>query len=180
MRLPTMNRALLLLGLYTAAALGQSTEEQRHAERRALMEKRFALEKRIQATEPKRRDGPLRYKNISDDEAREVKSVAHKILPRAIVNIGPVVTGCPCEEGPECTDQVWITVDRGETSTGLLLSRTAGAWSIGPIQRWWFEKEDLEKRRSSFRSGYLDAEDALIDRFPACSSVAIEAMEQDR
>jgi hypothetical protein len=177
-----MNRALLLLALVvTGLALSESSEEQRHAERRALMEKRFALEDRIKATEPKRRDGPLRYKNISDDEAREVKSVAHKILPRAIVNIGPVVTSCPCEEGPECTDQVWITVDRGETSTGLLLSRTAGAWTIGPIQRWWFEKEELEKRRSSLPySDYFDARDALIDRFPACSAQAIEAMEKDR
>ena len=175
-----MNRAVLLLALVvTSVVLGESTDDQRRAERRALMEKRFAIEKRIEATKPTRRNGPLRYKNISDNEAREVKTIASKLAPRAIVNIGPVVTGCPCEEGSECTDQVWVTVDRGETSSGILLSRSAGAWTIGPIQRWWFEREDLEKRRSSFRySEYFDAVDALVDRFPACSLESVEASER--
>lgn len=174
-----MIRALLLLAvIIPAVALGESSAEQRAAERRALMEKRFALEKRIKATEPKRRNYPLRYKNISDEEAREVKLVVQKILPRAIVNIGPVVTGCPCEEGPECTDQVWITVDHGQTSSGFLLSLTAGAWTIGPIQRWWFDREKLEKQRNSLPiSDYFAAEGALIDRFPACSTEAMRATE---
>jgi hypothetical protein len=175
-----MNRTFLFLVLVaTSVAFGESSEEQRRAERRALMEKRFAVEQRIEATRPKRREGPLRYKNISDNEAREVKAVARKVLPRAIVNIGPVVTGCPCEEGPECTDQVWVTVDRGATSSGVLLSRIAGDWTIGPIQRWWFEKEDLDRRQSSFsqHSDYYDAQDALVDRFPACSSEAVKATE---
>lgn len=177
-----MNASLLLLVLIaTSAAYADSNDEQRQAERRAATERRFALEQRIAATKPQRRNHPLRYENISDEEAREVKSVVQKILPRAIVNIGPVVTGCPCEEGPECTDQVWITVDHGESSSGLLLSRTARAWTIGPIQRWWFEKGDLEKRRSSLRySDYYAAEDALIDRFPACSSELIEPVKRKR
>ena len=80
---------------------------------------------------PVRIDGPLRYENISDIEVREIETATRKVYPGAIVNISGVTTGCPCEDGPTCTDQVWIVAYRPERIKGLMLSRIDGRWGIG-------------------------------------------------
>jgi hypothetical protein len=120
---------------------------------------------------PGRRDSPLRYRNISDEEVREVQSAAAEVLPRAIVNISGVVTGCPCEDGSECTDQVWIVAYRPDKSVGLMLSKVGNHWVIGPVQRWWLKYEELRASRGSFSSAiaYDQAEAALINGFPSCA-----------
>src|SRR5215510_3902386 len=83
---------------------------------------------RARELRPQRRDEPLRYLNISDDEIREIQEVAKKYLPKVLLNISPVVTGCPCEEGPQCTDQVYIVAQTAQSSRGLQLSRVRNAW----------------------------------------------------
>lgn len=163
---------IAIVWLIPIAAIGQSSEEKRRAAYRARMEKIFAIEERIKETRPQRRDSPLRQENIRDDEVRQIQAAASPVVPKAIINISGVVTGCPCEEGPSCTDQVWILANQSERTTGLQLSRVGGQWKIGAVQRWWLEYEKLEARRRTFHSisAYYAAEDALKETFPACLS----------
>ena len=97
--------------------------------------------------------------------------VLAQVRPGDIVNIGTVVSGCPCEDGSTCSDQVWVVAHSPGTSVGLLLSRINSHWVIGPVQQWWLDREDLYARRDSFSSRftYFAAEDALTERFPACA-----------
>jgi hypothetical protein len=61
-------------------------------------------------TRPNRRDGPLREPNVSDEEVREIQAATHEVFPGSIVNIFAVVTGCLCEEGWACSDQLLHSV----------------------------------------------------------------------
>lgn len=137
---------------------------------RALEHIRFLKEDRIKRLEPRRRDYPLRYLNVTDEEIREITSAARDVVPRAIVNISGIVSGCPCEEGPQCTDQAWIEAFAPGNTRGLQLSKVGNHWKIGFVQRWWMARESLEARRDQFASNheYLKAEDALVDSFPSC------------
>ena len=130
----------------------------------------MALEMRIYETRPRRRDSPLRWENIRDEGVREIQTAAQGIVPEAIVNISGVVTGCPCEEGPNCSDQVWILATRPGQTLGLQLSKVGGHWVIGLIQNWWFEYEKLTQRESTFHSywDYDEAVDELKEAFPQC------------
>lgn len=145
------------------------------------MEKIFAIEERIDETRPQRRDSPLRQENIRDDEVRQIQATASLVVPKAIINISAVVTGCPCEEGPSCSDQVWILAHQSERTTGLQLSNISGQWTIGAVQRWWLEYEKLKARRRTFHpiSAYFAAEDALKEKFPACISPSEVSIETD-
>jgi hypothetical protein len=51
-----------------------------------------AIRDRASELSPARRNTPLRELNISDEEIREVQSISRQYLPRAYVNISPVVT----------------------------------------------------------------------------------------
>ncbi|MEO7386990.1 MAG: hypothetical protein ABIX37_08655 [Gammaproteobacteria bacterium] len=139
-------------------------EEKMRAERIAAMDAQLRVEQRIRETQPRRREGPLRAANITDKEVQKIRSVAADLAPGAIVNIGGVVSGCPCEDGPACSAQVWIVAFRPEKSTGLLLSRISREWTVGPVQQWWLEYAALQSRgRLS-----IDEQDPLNDRFPVC------------
>src|SRR5262245_7512969 len=89
-----------------------------------------AIEKRAKELYPARRNSPLRYLNITDEEIREVQFFAQKYLPRAYVNISPVVDGCPCEEGPLCTSQVYVVAATKDNTRGLQLSRIKNRWDL--------------------------------------------------
>jgi hypothetical protein len=167
-------RALVLLLLWIGApAMADDPDGDR---RRAVNGERFERLRRAEAraneVRPRRRDGPLRYPNISDDEVREVQMAVAAKLPRDILNIAGVVTGCPCEEGLQCTDQVWVVVSRPGGSVGLLLSRIDRHWMIGPVQRWWLRYEELRARMRTEKNyyGLLAAEEKLFEQFPACES----------
>jgi hypothetical protein len=174
-----MQRYMLIvfgLGLASTAIAETAAEKARRQERLAYYERLFQIERRIKETEPKRRDSPARYLNISDNEVREVQSAAFSYLPRSLVNIGTVVTGCPCEEGPNCADQVWLVVNspdpnRQFVNKGLLLSKIDGRWTIGPIQKWWLSYDELKSRESTFSSIYefWRAEEKLKATFPTCA-----------
>jgi hypothetical protein len=71
-----------------------------------MLDKGLLLGARVHGATPVRRDGPLREADLSDEEAREIQGVAHVVVPDALVNISGVVTGCPCEDGTGCSDQV--------------------------------------------------------------------------
>lgn len=169
-----MNRVafLLLVCLAASTAIGQSFGEQKRAAYRARMEKLWAIEKRISQTQPARREHPARAENIRDEEVSEIQGVASTVIPGAIVNISTVVTGCPCEEGPWCSDQVWIVAYQTQRTLGLLLSKVENHWHVGVVQRWWLDYEDLEHRRGRFKGikNYYDAKDALEEEFPTCKA----------
>lgn len=122
---------------------------------------------RAEALRPRRREGPARPANITAAEVQEIQAVARDLAPGAMVNIGAVVSGCPCEDGPACTDQVWVVSFRPDKSTGLLLSRIANQWTIGPVQQWWLDYEELLGRP---RNHAKDEEGEMYNRFPACAS----------
>jgi hypothetical protein len=122
---------------------------------------------------PRRRDEPLRDLNISDGEIREIQLLVRDVLPRAIVNIGPVVTGCPCEEGVACTEQVHIQANSETKSMGLLLSRSLDAWRISEVQQWWLRWHSLEAIQHEL--DYQERDERvwkLVQDFPVCTREA--------
>ncbi len=133
-----------------------------------------AKQSRAWGIRPQRRDSPLRYLNISDGEIQEVQSAARGIVPHAIVNISGVVEGCPCEDGPGCTDQVWILATNADGTQGLLLSRIEGRWVVGPVQEWWLNYQKLQssydnpKTRKLSYEEYLQAERQLLGELSSC------------
>jgi len=130
-----------------------------------------AMEFQARARElyPRRRDTPLRYANMTDDEVREVQAIASKYRMSQFVNISPVVTGCPCEEGGGCTEQVYITSHFGEKTRGLQLSRHRNAWVVGAVQKWWLEFESLLARQDSMSyREFSTARDLKLLEFPMC------------
>jgi hypothetical protein len=121
---------------------------------------------------PVRRDGPLRELNVSDEEVREMQSIALNVFPGAIVNISGVVSGCSCEEGSSCSDQVWIVAHRTGHSQGLQLSRVNGRWGIGVVQQWWLNFEELQVVRLTAPEVYDEALHNLYESYPACVNKA--------
>jgi hypothetical protein len=124
---------------------------------------------RINELKPARRDTPLRELNISDNEVREIQSLAARYKMSTMLNISPVVAGCPCEDGPLCTDQVYIVSELPEKPVGLQLSRVRNAWVVGPVQRWWLRYasfEASEPKTDYFK--YRQARNNLLLEFPMC------------
>jgi hypothetical protein len=118
---------------------------------------------------PTRRDSPLRDSNITDEEVRELQIIARQVMPGAIVNISGVVTGCPCEDGPACSEQVWIVAYTPERSRGLQLSRMGGLWTIGPLQQWWINYDELNASSGRLHTdAFLTAVNDLMEKYPAC------------
>jgi hypothetical protein len=129
---------------------------------RARLDRAFELR-------PRRRDTPLRELNISDDEVREIEAIARRQLLSSMLNISPVVSGCACEEGPFCTDQVYVVATTADGTLGLQLSRIRNAWVIGPVQQWWDRFAALEKRGAKMDfADFFDARNALLHEFPMC------------
>lgn len=130
---------------------------------------------------PERRNLPLRELNISDDEVREVQTIAAVYLPRAIVNISPVVTDCPCEEGPTCTAQVFVLATGKGKTRGLQLSRMNQTWQLGMVQAWWLKHDALKQQNTGnkFLDEYREekARNELLEEFPVCVGQLVPATQ---
>jgi len=128
---------------------------------------------------PRRRDTPLRDVNISDDEIREVQVIKEKYLPSDYVNISPVVTDCPCEEGPTCTAQVYVVATLNGQERGLQLSRFNDRWEVGVVQQWWLKYQAIQWQRTGDSwVDYLLHEKAvndLYEEFPQCVGKLVPA-----
>lgn len=145
------------------------------AERMEMESQLRVIRRRALDLEPRRRDTPMRELNITDNEVREIQAVASRHLVRSMLNISPIVTGCACEEGPLCTDQVYVVATTATQTTGLQLSRIRNAWVMGPVQRWWLDYAALRERRSKMDLfEYLDAEGKMLLEFPFCAKEAGE------
>jgi hypothetical protein len=131
---------------------------------------RAAVVKRAREIVPRRRDVPMRELNLTDDEVREIQAATKSWLPGTYLNISPVVTGCPCEDGPGCKAQVYVVADSSEKPSGLLLSRIRDEWKVGDVQRWWLRYGQLlEAEKKMDWLEYNQAELKLAREFPVCS-----------
>lgn len=144
--------------------------DSKHYPEGANWKRRAILSERMKKTRPFRRDGPLRELNVTDEEVLEIKSATLRIYPGSLVNISGVVTGCPCEEGLACSDQVWIVTHRPGLMKGLQLSRINGHWAVGIVQQWWLNFEKVEGIRTTSPRAYDKAIQNLYDSFPACAN----------
>ena len=133
----------------------------------------------IWLTRPVRRDEPLRFENINDLEVGEIRSLMAERYPGAIVYISGVTLGCACQDGPQCTEQVWSAALLGDDSYELLLSRIDGTWQVGPLQEWGIARDRLFELAfptdpTQERIPYDDFQRRLLDlerAYPWCASV---------
>jgi hypothetical protein len=131
---------------------------------------RGAVLNRAREIAPRRRDAPMRELNLTDDEVREIQVATKSWLPNSYLNISPVVTGCPCEDGPGCKEQVYILADAGDKSAGLMLSRIRNEWKVGDVQKWWLRYAQLlEAGKKMDWLEYQRAELKMAREFPVCS-----------
>jgi hypothetical protein len=121
---------------------------------------------------PVRLVGDSRLLNISDMEVREIQAVARGVVPEAIVNISPVVEGCPCEDGPLCQYQVRILATSDQDTAVLLLSNIDGRWTIGPLQDWCLSYEKLHDNAIKPSVEFRAAEESLLSALPDCRVTA--------
>ena len=130
----------------------------------------------------------LRKENLNDIEIRQIEQATRAIVPGAIVNIGGVWDACPCEDGDQCTNQVWVVISVPGKSKGVMLSKINDRWDIGPVQEWWFDYEDhegkvrdlnLRRQRADYtqmlalneeRRLLSEEKILLIQRFPFCAT----------
>jgi hypothetical protein len=166
--------SILLIALTVPMAL--DAQERPPLSRYEEAMKILALERHVESLKPRRRDTPLRYLNISDDEVREIQVVAANYLPKVLLNISPVVADCPCEEGPQCTEQVYILAESGQTSKGLQLSRIKNSWIVGNVQQWWLRFDELRSRVNKMDAdAYWSARSELLREFPSCVGQLVPA-----
>ena len=161
---------LACMGLATGVAAQESPRrfdrEQYTRDREMLSE----VLRRARHHVPKRRDEPLREANLTDQEVREIQAATKNYLPADYLNISPVVTGCACEDGPDCKEQVYVLADSGASAKGLQLSRIKNAWTVSALQQWWVNYGRLEARRKQME--WVEYERALISlahEFPMCA-----------
>lgn len=159
---------LFLVGAWAAEGDKPGTPADREI-RTEMLRKLMELERRAYQMYPRRRDTPLRVLNMTDGEVREVETIARKYEMPVLMNISPVVTGCACEEGGSCTEQVHIVSKTGEGTTSLQLSRSKNAWDVGVVQKWWLEyAELLARERSMSRREFDEARMMRLLQFPMC------------
>ena len=130
------------------------------------------LQRRMMESEPTRsyrRMVPFRENDINDEEVSEIQAAARELIPGAIVMISGVAKGCPCEDGPGCSAQVWTAIHLRDKTRSLELSDINEHWVIGPVQQWFLESENLQRNQYPTRAEYSAAEAALNDRYPTCA-----------
>lgn len=173
MRIAILSVALIFA---VAASAEERNDQSQMSPRAREFLKRWELQKHVLALQPTRRDAPLRYLNISDNEVREIQLVAEKYVPKVLLNISPVVTGCACEEGPQCTEQVFIVAEKPGKSVGLQLSRIRNAWVVGNVQQWFLRYDALRAQQKEMDyDRFYRAEGELLREFPACVGELVPA-----
>jgi hypothetical protein len=176
-----MRSLMVAAGLYFVASAAAAVPPEGRAGTDVEMEKREAIFQRARELYPRRRDTPLRYLNITDTEVREIQRLAAGVQLVELVNISPVVTGCACEEGPDCTEQVNIVGRYKDRFVEVQLSRLRNRWSIGRVQRWWLEYAALQAREPSMdRREYEKARTQRLLDFPMCPDGAPSAADPER
>jgi surface-adhesin protein E len=173
-----LNRFCQLVALLTflvfATALAQSATDVQHRDN-------FGLFRHIRTTDPGRPNGPLRQDNITDEEVREVQRAALEVFPDFIVSISGVTDGCDCEDGSNCTAQVWLALYRENQTRSLVLSKIDGHWKIGAVQSWWLQYSAHQSTNPGFGRGprqiaWAQENQRLLDSFPTCPIAPVDWM----
>jgi hypothetical protein len=161
--------ACAAVAVFMLAATAQTPKLATVKERMAELQRMEDIRRRAYELRPRRRDIPMRELNITDGEIREIQAIAVQSRLSAMLNISPVVAGCACEEGPLCTDQVYVVAETPAQTVGLQLSRVRNAWVVGAVQRWWNRYDALRAnfKTMDFRT-YEQAENELLLEFPMC------------
>jgi len=173
--------SILALAALLAATAGAADRTDRPQKQPSVRDQidRWRMLGRAERLRPSRRDAPLRYLNLSDNEVREIQFVAAKFVPKVLLNISPVVEGCPCEEGPQCTEQVFIVAEKPEQaakSVGLQLSRVKNAWVVGSVQQWFLRFDALRAQQKELGfDRYYAAEGELLRELPVCVGELVPA-----
>jgi hypothetical protein len=157
-----------LMFLSCATALAQSATDVQRCQDSELY-------RHIRTTDPSRPNRPLRRDNISDDEVREVQRAALEVYPDFIVSISGVTDGCDCEDGSNCTAQVWLALYRENQTRSLVLSKTNGQWKIGAVQSWLLQYKSHQTSfpglgRDAKQLAWQEENQRLLDAFPACKT----------
>jgi hypothetical protein len=148
-----------VIGFAQVTAEGQSCED-------------FEAYRNIRPAQPNP-DEHLRQDNITDEEVREVQRAALKVYPDSIVSISGVTDTCDCEDGGGCTAQVWLALYRQNKMRSLELSKIGGHWTIGAVQRWSLQYDQLQARDPGVWAGaktlaWQEERQRLLDSFPSC------------
>ncbi len=75
-------------------------------------------------------DSPLREKNITDEEVREIQNAVRTYFPGAIVYVGGVFDRCKCEEGSNCISQVIVNGRVDDENFSVSLSNFGDSWTV--------------------------------------------------
>lgn len=170
-----LRRSLLItIALASVIAAGASPKIKKPKFERSFPQWRdYLLGIRRYETIPVRREWPFREFGPTAAEVEQMQSAAATAIPKAIIYIGPVVAGCPCENGPKCKAEVWVDGYLPGRIEGILLSQVDGTWTIGTIQNWWLERRRLERKGARY------FEILEYDRhFPACDSELRKMLEE--
>ncbi len=116
------------------------------------MKKIFGNARQQKGKRPEYREGRLRDENLNDIEVRQIVRIINNVAPQTLVSILGVTDGCACEDGPDCSNQVWVFATDELHSVNIVLSKIAGEWVIGPQQAWAFDLDKLEAERSNLIS----------------------------
>src|SRR5687767_8408802 len=163
----------LMAGLFTIGAPAAESAKPAASQASDINLRLVELEERAFQLYPRRRDTPLRYLNITDGEVREIQLIARKYQMPELMNISPVVEGCPCEEGSGCTEQVFIVGKIEDQAYGLQLSRRKNRWAVSTVQKWWLEHAALRARESAMDyRAYQQARERQLLEFPMCAPAA--------
>jgi hypothetical protein len=168
--------ASALASVAFAQEAGRPTEQQLGEIESVRTQALWKLEKHNSAVNSRHRlKNVLRFENISDEEVRELVQLTRKLAPGAIVNVSGVTRGCPCEDGPACTDSVAVVaVFEGKSPTRLPFRRVRDHWVLAADTQWYWDLKQMLARRHEFPStaAYGEAWDTLLERFPYCQEPA--------
>lgn len=171
-----MRIATVLTVSLTFAIAASAQQPLPRAQLDAQLLKRAEIQSRAFELRPQRRDAPMRYINLTDNEMREIQEVASKHLSKTVLNVSPVIEGCPCEEGPMCTDQVYVVTHASGKAVGLQLSRVKKVWKVGVVQLWWLKYDALRAQMESMGyPNFVRAESELYRDFPICVGELVKA-----
>jgi len=118
-----------------------------------------------------------RAENVRDQEVKEIQAVVATLDKGYIVSIGAVIAGCRCEEGPACSDEITVALQKSERIVGMNLSKIEGKWQLGVLQRWDLKYQALEAKRFAAavdrgkqQQSYAEELATLLSEMPQCAA----------
>jgi hypothetical protein len=121
----------------------------------------------------------LRAENIRDEEVKEIQTVVATLDRGFITSIGGVVAGCHCEEGPACTDEVSVALQKTGRTVGMNFSKIEGKWQLGELQKWDLKYQAVlakynvpvaARDRGKQRQAYAEELATLLNEMPQCAA----------